>query len=95
MSAYLVAHIEITDPEAFKAYADAVPAVVKAFGGRYIVRGGEPDVREGNWTVPRLVIIQFDSMEELKTWYNSPEYQAAIPLRLRSARDNFVCFNGL
>ncbi len=95
MSAYLVAHVKVTNPEAFKAYGAAVPAVVEAFGGRYLVRGGDPEVREGNWTVPRLVIIEFDDLEAARRFYESPEYQEILPLRLAASDGTVALVPGI
>ena len=53
MTAYLIADITITDPEGFKEYQQAVPAIVEKHGGRYIVRGGDPEVLEGDWNPSR------------------------------------------
>lgn len=94
MSAYLVAHIDITNPEGFKAYQAAVPAIIEKFGGRYLVRGGEVDVREGDWSISRLVILEFDSKDQVKRFYDSPEYQAVLPLRLANATGDVVIVDG-
>ena len=84
MSAYLIAQLTVTDPEGFGRYRDAVTERVARYGGRYLVRGGATDCLEGDWAASRMVIIAFDSVEQAKRFYDSPEYREILPLR----RDN-------
>lgn len=95
MPGYLIAHLEVTDPQGFEAYRAAVPAVIEKFGGRYLVRGGRVAALEGEWTVPRLVVIAFDSVAAARRFYDSPEYQEILPLRLKAARGTLVIAEGL
>jgi uncharacterized protein (DUF1330 family) len=95
MSAYLVADIEITDPEGYAEYGKAVVESIAAFGGRFIVRGGAIEVREGAWSPKRLVILEFPSMERLRAWYDSPEYAPMLALRKRSAVANLLLVEGV
>jgi uncharacterized protein (DUF1330 family) len=95
MSAYLVAHLAVTDLDAFEKYRAAVPEVIARFGGRYLVRGGTVETLEGEWRVPRLVVIAFDSMAQAKRFYHSPEYQAILPLRLAAAEGEVVLVEGV
>lgn len=94
MPGYLIAHLEVTDPQGFEAYRAAVPAVIERFGGRYLVRGGQVEALEGEWSVPRLVIVAFDSVAAARRFYESPEYQAILPLRLKAARGTLVIAEG-
>jgi len=95
MPAYLIAHLDVTDPSAFESYRSAVPAVIAKFGGRYLVRGGAVEVLEGEWPVPRLVILAFDSLDQARRFYKSPEYQEILPLRLAAAKGNVVLVEGM
>jgi uncharacterized protein (DUF1330 family) len=72
-----------------------VPAVIARFGGRYLVRGGAVETLEGDWRVPRLVVIAFDSMAQAKRFYYSPEYQEILPLRLAAAEGEVVLVEGV
>ena len=81
MAAYLIADVKIVDPERFKDYGSLVPESVEKYGGKYLVRGGEHVVTEGNWDPERLVVIEFKSMEQLKEWYDSEEYSEAMNIR--------------
>jgi uncharacterized protein (DUF1330 family) len=95
MPAYLVADIEITDAEGYAEYGKAVVESIAVFGGRFIVRGGAIEVREGAWSPKRLVILEFPSMERLRAWYDSPEYASMLALRKRSAIANLLLVEGV
>lgn len=86
MAAYVLAEIEITNPEGYKAYTALVPATIEQYGGKFLHRGGGIHVFEGEWPQRRRVIIEFPSKERALEWYNSPEY--AKPLALRKANSN-------
>jgi uncharacterized protein (DUF1330 family) len=86
MPAYLLAEIEITNPEGYAEYARIVPATVEKFGGKFLVRGGKAHPLEGDWPARRRVVIEFPSIEQAKAWYASPEY--AKPLAMRKAASN-------
>ncbi len=95
MSAYALAEsLEVTDPDTMAEYGKLARETIAQYGGKVLAAWPSENI-EGECTPNLLVLIEFESMKALKTWYNSPEYQAALPLRLRSARDNFVCLNGL
>lgn len=94
MAAYIIAHLDVTDPEAFEAYRAAVPAIVAAHGGRYLVRGGAVDTLEGDWTIPRLIILEFPDKAAAEGFYRSPEYQEILPLRLENAEGTAVIAEG-
>ena len=49
---------------------------------------------EGEWAMPRLVIIEFPSRQAAESWYRSPEYQKILPLRLKSGKGNLVIVDG-
>lgn len=93
--AYYIADFEVTDREGIKPYSANVEATFKPFGGRFIVRGGDPVPLEGQSPKGRLVIIEFDSMENAQAWYNSPAYTQLRPTRQRSGRSNVYILQGL
>ena len=82
MPAYIIASQRITDPETFGKYAQAVGPTVAAHGGK-VLTAGDAEVLEGN-PDPMTVVIEFESVEKAKAWYNSSEYQAIIGLRHES-----------
>lgn len=95
MPAYVIADIEVTDPEGYKEYVKLAPATVAQYGGRYLARGGHTEVLEGDWQPKRLVILEFPSVDQAKAWLNSPEYAPARALRHRYARSNMVVIEGM
>ena len=95
MAGYVIAQVEVTDPEGFARYREMVPGSIEQYGGRYIVRGGKTEALEGDWDPGRLVIIQFDSVEQAKAWWACEEYAEAKALRQRTARTNLTVVEGL
>jgi uncharacterized protein (DUF1330 family) len=94
MKAFVVAAETPNDEVAFSEYRRAVPATLQAFGGKFIVRGGSLKLLEGEWPHSRLVIIEFPSRQAAEGWYNSPDYQKIIDLRLSSSVGNLVIVEG-
>jgi uncharacterized protein (DUF1330 family) len=94
MPAYLIASIDVTDAAGFEQYRQAVPAVLAAHGGRYLVRGGAQQAVEGSLPLKRLVILEFPSMAALRGFYDSPEYRPLLDLRLASTNSDVVFVEG-
>ena len=95
MPAYVVVEIEVTDPTKYEKYKQLAPPSIRKYGGRYLVRGGAVETLEGEWTPKRFVILEFDSMQQAKAWWGSPEYREAKLLRQTSARTEMICAPGL
>ena len=95
MPAFLIADIDVHDDEAYRAYREANPAIVRQFGGRYIALGGEGKVLEGDWQPRRPVIIEVPDMEAIKRFYNSPEYEQLRPIRWKTADSRLVAIETL
>ena len=81
MACYVIAHVAINDPDAYTGYTSRVPATVAAHGGRFLVRGGETTIMEGEMPRDRHVVIEFPDRAAAEGWYNSLEYQAILPIR--------------
>ena len=95
MAAYVIADVEVIDPAKFREYGNQVPATVEEYGGKYLVRGGAVEKSEGNWEPNRMVVIEFKSMEHLKKWYHSQEYDGRMQLRHESANSNVLFVEGV
>ena len=95
MAAYVIADVEVTDPETFRQYREAAGPTVGQYGGKALVVDGRFEVLEGTLQPKQLVVLEFESMEQAKRWYESEEYQRALALRLRSAKTNFLLVEGL
>ncbi len=85
MAAYLVVDATVTDPQRFLEYRELAQVAVAQYGGRYLVRGGKTESLEGDWRPNRLVIVEFPSVEQIRLFYDSPEYLAARAARAEAA----------
>jgi uncharacterized protein (DUF1330 family) len=94
MAAYVVVQIDVDDPVRYAEYKRLAPASIGAYGGRYVVRGGACEVLEGSWRPPRLVVLEFASVEQARAWWASPEYAPAKALRQASARTEMLLIEG-
>ena len=95
MTAYVILDVEVTDPTRYAEYRDlATPTVVK-YGGKYIARGGKVENLEGDWSPSRVVIIQFESIEQARNWMNSPEYSPAKEIRHQASSTRSIVVEGL
>lgn len=91
---YLIAELEVTNLAGFEEYRRQAPATIAAYGGRYVVRGGEAKRLEGNGDPGRMVVVEFDSYDRALAWYNSPEYQAILPHRLNNCTSRAMIVAG-
>ena len=91
---YIAEHV-VSDPEGFKPYASGVAKTLEPYGGRFAVRGGKPVALEGDEPKGRYVVIVFDSIEKARGWYESPAYQALIPVRQKAAQSRALLVEGI
>ncbi|MAE91634.1 DUF1330 domain-containing protein [Salipiger bermudensis] len=94
MSAYMIARIDVTDPEEYAIYAGQTVALAEKFGGRFLVKGGPQEVIEGE-APSRHVIVEFPSRAAAERWFNSPEYQRILPIALRASTRDVVIVEGV
>lgn len=94
MAAYVIFDIHVTDPAGYEGYKPLESAAVERYGGRYLVCGGRSQVLEGEWPVDRLVVLEFDSVEAARRFYDSPEYRAARSHRQAAADGRVVLVEG-
>lgn len=95
MSAYVIVEIDVTDPEGYEEYKAPAAATVEASGGRYLVRGGKTEVLEGDWQPKRLVVLEFDSVEQAKAWWHSEEYAPLKDIRHRTTNSRMIVVEGV
>jgi uncharacterized protein (DUF1330 family) len=95
MPAYVFASIRVDDPIAYQRYVQIVPGTVEKYGGRYLARGGQVEVLEGDMDPGRTIIIEFPSFEDARRWYQSPEYCDAKGVRHSCARADVVIVDGV
>jgi uncharacterized protein (DUF1330 family) len=85
MPAYFIAEVDVTNSEAYEPYRALAGASIAQYGGRFVVRGGKAELIEGSPAPKRVVVIEFADAGAAKRWYNSPEYQKALPIRLANS----------
>jgi uncharacterized protein (DUF1330 family) len=92
---YLIAEARVTDPVGYERYKTLAEAAIADHGGRYLVRGGASEILEGGWSPRRLVVVEFDSVEQAKTFYHSAAYRVAREARAEAAEMNMMVVSGV
>jgi len=95
MKGYVIANVQVTDEAGYEAYRSQTASIIAQYGGRFLVRGGAVEAREGDPGIGRLVILEFPSVEAARIFYDSPEYQAIIPLREANAVSTLCIVEGV
>ena len=96
MAAYLVVDTDLTHPERYEDYKRLAKPIVEQHGGQYLARGGEITRKETElWDPKRLVLIRFESADQARRFYDSPEYQQVLQISKESARRTVVILEGL
>lgn len=90
---YVIARISVLDPEAYPAYVALASEAIKKYGGKPLARGGKCEIVEGEGRM-RNVIIEFESFEQAKAYYYSPEYFAARKARMGISVGDIVVVEG-
>lgn len=89
MAGYLIASYNITNAEGYQTYVAAVGPTIIAHGGEILVAGPGSEAVEGDPGAV-TVVLKFSSKEVLRTWYDSPEYQAIIHHRTDNTEGTLV-----
>ena len=92
MSAYVIGHITVKDPERWQRYRERVPATLAAWGGEVVLRGRRVALLAGDHAHSDTVVIRFPDAQAVSAWYGSTEYQALIPLREEAAEMVLICY---
>jgi uncharacterized protein (DUF1330 family) len=95
MSAYLLVDCKVTDPVKYEAYKLLAKPAVERHGGRYLVRGGETAVLEGDWRPNRVILVEFPTLAQARAFYDSPEYAQARATRTGAAEMNMIAVAGV
>lgn len=90
---YWIARVDVHDDEGYKPYSLANPAIFKKYNGKFIVRGGPFDAREGT-ARSRNVVIEFPDLATAQACYDSPEYQANLKIRQAHSVAELVIIEG-
>jgi uncharacterized protein (DUF1330 family) len=89
---YVILTEEIKDPEGMKAYGRAAGAAMGNF--KILAVDAKPQVLEGTWHGQQTVVLEFDSVEDARAWYDSEAYTKARELRQSAAETNAVIVAG-
>ena len=92
--AYVVARITVTNPDAYAEYIKGATEAIRQYGGKPLARGGAYEALEGE-ARGRNVIIEFESLEQAKRYFHSPEYQAAKAKREGAGISEMVAVEGV
>lgn len=91
---YVIVEIEVTNPDAYEGYKAVVAPMVAAAGGRYLVRGGKVEAREGAPPAGRVVVLEYPSFEAAKAFLESPEYAEIVHLRTDNTNSRLMIVEG-
>jgi uncharacterized protein (DUF1330 family) len=94
MPAYVIARINVTDPEPYEKYKALAPIAIKKYGGEYLTRGGAMTTLEGPEETLRVVVLRFPDYEKAQAFYDSPEYKVARDAREHAAEGQFIVLDG-
>ena len=95
MTAYAVAHMrQVTMGPQIVEYLHRIDATLEPFGGRFLVHGGDVEVIENDWP-GHLIIIEFPDRQQMRGWYDSPAYQAILPLRTDNSHSDVIMVDGV
>ena len=95
MPAYVIFDVEIRDMNQYQEFMKGVKPAVEAAGGKYLARGGQHKVYEGDWEPRRIVLFEFPSVAAFESFYNGPVYQSLRPLRDTCSSARLVSVEGL
>jgi uncharacterized protein (DUF1330 family) len=90
---YWIAHVDVSDPEAYQAYVRANGVAFAKFGGRFLVRGGSYRAAEGVARA-RQVVIEFKDYATALACFDSEEYRQAKELRAKASQSDLVIVEG-
>jgi len=95
MAAYIVVEVDVTDAERYAEYRTMAPASLALYGGKFLVRGGAVETLEGDWQPSRFVILEFESVEQARRWWDSDEYREARDLRQSASTSKMIVVEGV
>jgi uncharacterized protein (DUF1330 family) len=91
---YVIFTEAITDPAGMEAYGRAARSATSGSGATVLVVDGQPELLEGEWHGSQTVVMEFESTDAARAWYNSDAYQAAARLRQAAANTHAVILSG-
>jgi uncharacterized protein (DUF1330 family) len=96
MAAYLVVDTQLDDAVLYEEYKLRARPIAEQYGGEYLARGGAMDVKESDlWSPTRMVLVKFPDAASANRFFDSPEYQAVLPISKRAARRTAFVLDGI
>jgi len=95
MAAYVIVEVDVHDAALFEDYRKIVPGTIAKYDGKYIVRGGATETKEGGWAPKRIVVLEFPTLNRAREWYHSAEYAPALAMRLKCANSRMILVEGV
>lgn len=94
MPVYMVIEVQVKNNETYSKYIEKVPVIISKYGGRYLTRGGKTTPITGNWNPEKIVLIEFETIEQLQKCFQSTEYLEIAPLREQSTVSKAIIVDG-
>lgn len=93
---YIYAELDVSDPEMFyEQYMPAVRPILLEYGAKFLIASDDVRVIEGDRSVRRVILLEFDSPERASAFFYSKAYQDILDLRLRSSRAHLYHIDGV
>ena len=95
MAVYVIADVRDTsDADALQEYRRRNTDAVAAAGGRFLIRGGDHELLEGEWDTKRIVLMEFPDCAAARAWWTSGDYEAIKPIRRGASTTNIILVDG-
>ena len=96
MPVYVIAEVRNpTDQAKLDEYRRGNTEVVQRHGGRFLVRGGDVEVIEGEWDAQRIVVMEFPDEAAARAWYDDPDYERLRALRQSASNTDLILVEGV
>ena len=95
MAAFVVVEVDVHDKDLYKTYTQLTPASIASYQGKFIARGGDTIVLEGDWQPKRIVLLEFPSVEIANSWWHSEDYTKARAIRQKAASTKMIIIEGV
>jgi uncharacterized protein (DUF1330 family) len=92
---YAILELTVHDEQTYEQYRQEVKPIIERYGGKYVVRAGKKFVSDnptsrllstsGGWSPDRIIVLHFDSAEQLQSFFDAPEYTDIVHLRTSSS----------
>ena len=95
MAAYVIANVVASDPSTYPSRGEEAAETIRRYGGRYLARNGPAELREGDCRLGRLIVIEFETLEAARRWYDSSDYAPVKAQRMANATSQVVIVQGV